>query len=336
MLATTADLLRLLVVPVFVWAAVRDIRTRRLPNRLWPPLYALGALTLVLETAGRWPLVGVGGRVFLLRVAVSLLIVAPLGYALWAIGGFGGADAKAVIALALVFPTTPRYALGAFFLPLVSTPAGVFSLTVLTNALLVALAYPLWLAGSNLASGEWSVTMFLARRVSCASLHRRHGRLFEDGLTKRGVDLDALRMYLRWRGTTLAALRAAPDEWKDPRGITATYDPTDGRVDSAVTPDRDDAAGATEATPADRAAGAAVSADGGTDDPWGASQFLDAVDGRAYGADADTLREGLTAVTERDTVRVSPGMPFVVPLAIGLVLALTLGDGLYALLALVA
>jgi len=44
MFATLPDALRLfVVVPVFAWAALQDVRTRRLPNRLWPPLYAFGA-----------------------------------------------------------------------------------------------------------------------------------------------------------------------------------------------------------------------------------------------------------------------------------------------------
>jgi len=344
MLVTLADALRLLVVPVFCWAAVRDVRTRRIPNRLWPPLYALGALTLVLAVVGRWPFVG-GDWLFAVRVAVSLFVVAPLGYGLWAFGGFGGADAKAVVALAIVFPTFPAYAIAGETLPLVATPAGVFSLTVLTNALLVGLAYPLWLAVTNLAAGEWSRWLFLTRRVPAGSLTVRHGRLFEssDGRTRRGLDLDALRMYLRWRGATLEAVRAAPRAARDPRRIGPTFDPTDGRVDRRASTPAD--------TPTD-----GMTADGGApvdstdacgdhggdevdaeyevdDDPWGAERFLATIDHDAYGTDPQTLRAGLELVTEQDVVRVSPGLPFLVPLSVGLLVAVTFGDVLFALLA---
>ncbi|MFC6726180.1 A24 family peptidase, partial [Halobium palmae] len=44
MIAAPPDLLRLLVVPVFAWAAWRDVRTRRLPNRVWAPLVVLGSI----------------------------------------------------------------------------------------------------------------------------------------------------------------------------------------------------------------------------------------------------------------------------------------------------
>jgi preflagellin peptidase FlaK len=364
MLVTLADALRLLVVPVFCWAAVRDIRTRRLPNRLWPPLYALGALTLALTVVGRWPLAG-GDWLFAVRVAVSLFVVAPLGYGLWALGGFGGADAKAVIALALVFPTFPAYAVAGETLPLVSTPAGVFSLTVLTNALLVGLAYPLWLAITNLTAGERSRWLFFTRCVPTDSLTIRHGRLFEssDGHTRSGLDLDALRMYLRWRGTTIETVRSAPTAVRDPGRIGPTFDPTDGRVGCSTSPRTDTP---TDTMTADGGAlvcagvdaGGVAPVDGGDsterigdhtgdhtgdedgsyheddihDDPWGAERFLAAIDHDAYGTDPQTLRAGLALVAEQDTVRVSPGLPFLVPLAAGLLVAVSYGDILFALL----
>ncbi|WP_435092768.1 A24 family peptidase [Halorubrum sp. N11] len=320
MFATLPDALRLFVVPVFAWAALRDVRTRRLPNRLWPPLYAFGALLLLWEIAAIWPLAGVEGRLFLVQAAISLLFVAPLGYAFWYLGAFGGADAKALIAIAVLFPTFPEYAVAGAKLPLVETQIGVFSLTVLTNTVLIALAYPIGLAGINLLQGERSATMFLARPVATDSLPDRHGRLFEDdaGTTRNGLDLDALRMYLRWRGATLAGLRENSDRLRDPDSVGETHDPTDGgthvgpRTDGGTTIEADDESVAA--------------------DPWAAERFLDEIDHGAYGTDAETLRGGLAVVAEKDRVLVSPGMPFVVPMVIGLVVSLTFGDALFAVL----
>ncbi|WP_050032183.1 A24 family peptidase [Halorubrum halophilum] len=327
MFATLPDALRLFVVPVFAWAALRDVRTRRLPNRLWPPLYAFGALLLLWETARLWPLTGLDGRLFLVQAAISLLFVAPLGYAFWYLGAFGGADAKALIAIAVLFPTFPEYVVAGAELPLVETQIGVFSLTVLTNTVLIALAYPLALAGINLIRGERSATMFFARPVATDSLPDRHGRLFEDdaGTTRNGLDLDALRMYLRWRGLTLADLRENPDRLRDPDSVGKTHDPTDGgthvgpRTDGGV------------ATEGDGDSGTDRSGDR-LDDPWAAERFLEEIDHGAYGTDAETLRGGLAVVARTDRVLVSPGMPFVVPMAIGLFVSLTYGDALFAVL----
>ncbi|EMA69666.1 prepilin peptidase [Halorubrum distributum] len=330
MFATLPDLLRLIVVPVFAWAAIRDVRTRRLPNRLWPPLYLFGALLLVWEIVTIWPLGGFVEMRFLVRVAISLLFVAPLGYAFWYLGAFGGADAKAMIALALVFPTFPAYEVAGIAFPVVDTQLGVFSLTILTNAVLLGLAYPIGLAVRNLVRGEVSSSMFLARPVATDSLPKRHGRLFEDldGPTRGGVDLDALRMYLRWRGLALADLRAAPDELRDPDSVGETFDPTDGGTH--VGP-RTDGGRAVDAE-ADGDVESTADAGRDFDDPWAAERFLDDIDHGAYGTDAATLRDGLDVVAREDRVLVSPGMPFVVPMTLGLVASLTFGDALFALL----
>jgi preflagellin peptidase FlaK len=347
MFATLPDLLRLLVVPVFVWAAIRDVRTRRLPNRLWPPLYLFGALLLVWEAVSLWPFAGFDGRIFLVRAAISLLFVAPLGYAFWYLGAFGGADAKAMIALAVAFPTFPAYDVAGVTLPLVGTQLGVFSLTILTNTVLIGLAYPVGLAARNLVRGEASSSMFFARPVATDSLPDRHGRLFEDpdGPTRGGLDLDALRMYLRWRGLTLADLRRDPEGLRDPASVGETFDPTDGgthvgprtdggrAVDDAH-PDGGRAVDAEidDAVEADDAAAETVRSGGDFDDAWAAERFLDDIDHGAYGTDAATLRDGLDVVAHEDSVLVSPGMPFVVPMAVGLVVSLTYGDALFALL----
>ena len=333
MLATLPDLLRLLVVPVFAWAALRDVRTRRLPNRLWPPIYAFGLSLLLWEVARLWPLAGFEGRLFVVQAAISLLFVAPLGYAFWYLGAFGGADAKALIAIAVVFPTFPTYVVGATVFPLVVTDVGVFSLTILTNTVLLGLAYPVALAGYNLANGEISPVAPLARPVSTTSLVDRHGRLFEDteGTTRNGLDLDALRMYLRWRGLTLAELRAEPQRLRDPATVTKTYDPTDGGTH--VGPRTD--GGTAEGVASTERVGSAerpASVERTSDDPWAAERFLSEIDGTAYGTDPETLREGLTVVTTREEVWVSPGLPFVVPMFLGIVVALTYGDLLFAAL----
>jgi len=335
-LASPPDLLRLALVPVFAWAAYRDVRTRRLPNRLWPPLYAAGGLLLAWEAWLRWPPGGVGGRPFAIRVAVSLLVVAPLGYLLWRLGGFGGADAKALIALAIAVPTFPTYFLPGTALPLVVTPLGVFSLTVLTNAALLAAAYPVALAVRNALAGRLRPAMFLARPIQIDRLSTAHGRLFETrtGTTRRGLDLDALRMYLRWRGDTLAELRADPDGHRNPGSLPeAPNPPGDGSIPTdgsepgeAGTPSGPRSDGGEPVAPVDQFGTAAAA------DPWGAERFLDDIEGSAYGTAPEQLREGLELLARTDEVWISPGIPFLVPMFFGLLISLVYGDMLYSVL----
>ncbi|MFB6134044.1 MAG: prepilin peptidase [Halanaeroarchaeum sp.] len=302
-MSTIPDLLRLVAVPVLGWAAYRDVRTRRVPNELWGPLALLGVLLLVwdgLRLQGN-PL----GSVWGLRVALSVGLIVPLSYGFWYLGGFGGADAKAFMVLALLLPTYPTYRLDELVVPVVTTELGVFSLTVLTNTVLIALAYPLALALRNAIAGEWSWAMALGRPVSVDRVPSLHGSLLEspDGLTRDGLDLDALRMYLRWRDVTLRSIRADPT-LRDPGTLPEEpNDPTDG----AVVPD-------------------------GSGDPWGAEAFLEDIDHHAYGTTPQTLRDGLDVLVDRDRVWITPGIPFIVPTFFGLLVALTVGDVLFVLL----
>ena len=163
MLGTVPDLVRLVAVPAFAWAAYRDVRTRRVPNRTWYPLAALGLVLLVVEVAGALPASGYGDRLFLLRTGMSVGFMVPLSYVFWRIGGFGGADAKALMTLAILVPTYPTYFLPSVGLPLHRATLGVFSMTVLTNTVLVGLAYPLALAARNALSGVVSPISFVGR-----------------------------------------------------------------------------------------------------------------------------------------------------------------------------
>ncbi len=66
------------------------------------------------------------------------------------------------------------------------------------------------------------------------------------------------------------------------------------------------------------------------DDPWGAERFLDSIEGSAYGTSPEKLRGGLDLVTTRESVWISPGIPFLVPMFVGLVVAFVYGDVLFA------
>jgi len=332
MFASVPDILRLVAIPVLGWAALSDVRTRRVPNRLWPPLAALGVVLLVWDLLGAVPPAGFEDRLFLVQTGISLVFVVPFSYLFWRLGGFGGADAKALIVLAIVLPTYPVYFLRTTALPLVEAPLGVFSFTVLTNTVVVAVAYPVVLGVRNLLAGDVAPIMLFGRRVDVAELPSAHGRLFEtlDGYSRGGLDIDALRMYLRWRGSSLAALRAAPETHRDPDTVGETFDPTDGRV-AAVT----DGGLARGVDAVDRHESAAIGVDSrdSFDDPWAAEQFLASLDGTAYGTTPETLREGLELVSARERVWISPGIPFLVPMFAGLLLAFVYGDVLFGVLA---
>lgn len=322
---TAADLLRLLAVPAFGWVALRDYRTRRVPRRAWYPILALGVATLGVDVAGV-----VGGaessQLFFLRVGFSLG-VAAFAYVFYRIGAFGKADAKAVATLAVLFPVYPTYEVAGTTLPVLASNIGVFSLTVLTNGVLVGALYPLAVGTRNALAGRLSAAMFVARPVPRSALLSTPGKLIEDrsGVTLSGLDLDALRMYLRWRGIGLSELCENPRRVCDPATLPADPNPPTG---GAVDPDADPDPGKPPTVGGD---GTAV-ADAPEIDPWGAAAFLESIDGSAYGTDPETLRAGLDLIAEREAVWVSPGLPFLVPLFAGLLVAFTYGDVLFGIM----
>ncbi len=311
MIAPGPDVLRFVALPIFAYVAVTDLRTRRVPGWVWYPVVALGVLALGWEGARTYGMGGFAWTLWTIRVGISVGIVAPMGYLFWRIGAFGLADAKAVVSLGILFPTYPSVAVGSRHLPLIVSDVGVFSLTILVNAVIVGLCYPLVLAAINASRGRFRPTMFVGIPVEWVDLDRQHGKLLEgaDGFTRYGVDLDALRMYLRWRGTTLADVRRDPAGHRDPASLPdKSNHPGDGRVETD--------------------GGRTV----GPDDPWGARTFV-AETGGPYGTRPEELRAALTLVVERDRIWVSPGIPFLVPLALGLLVALTYGDLLTTALA---
>jgi preflagellin peptidase FlaK len=322
MFASVPDVLRLAVVPVLGWAAWRDVKVRRVPSRTWYPVVALGAVLLVWDAVGHLSRSTAADALFFVRVGVSLLLVAPIAYLFWRLGGFGGADAKALIAISVLLPTFPTYFFSGFTLPVAVTTLGVFSMTVLTNTVVLAAAYPLGLLVRNLADGEvtFPVALF-GRRIDVSSLPTAHGRLFEtpEGFTRSGLDVDALRMYLRWRGTSLAAVRSNPEWARDPGSIDETHDPTDGAVGE-------------DGDPPTPSVGDGFDPDRDPDDPWGAAAFLDDIEGTAYGTTPEKLRGGLDVVTDREAVWLSPGIPFIVPMFLGTVVAFVYGDIVFGVL----
>jgi preflagellin peptidase FlaK len=335
--APLTDVVRLATLPVFAAIAWRDIETRRVPSIYWAPLTTLGVGLLYLDWQQAAALGSLNYQTFLVSTALGLGFLVPLAFLFHYIGAFGGADARALMTIAVLFPVYPEVVVGQTLFPLERAPLPVFSFTVLSNAIVCGVAYPFVLAVRNGARGTVSGRMFSGLSVPVADLPTTYGKLMssrESGglldwiLTlfvprRRGLDLDALRMYLRWRGLTLAELRRAPAHYRDPETLPEDPNPpTDGAVTAeAVVDVGGDALSGEDAPPASDLDDAA---EADYDDPWGAEAFLEAND--AYGTMPETLEHGLDHVTEAEEVWVTPGIPFLVPIVAGIILAFAYGD----------
>jgi len=134
------NLVRLIIgVIILLYASYTDIKTRRAANILWIILGVAGGIFLVIQ----YFMVGFTNPLILIFIPIMI----GLMYLLFQLGLiFGGADAKALMALAILVPVQPvifqSYPLYWSYMP---APWVVF-----TNSLIIFMFLPLSLFGYNL------------------------------------------------------------------------------------------------------------------------------------------------------------------------------------------
>ena len=115
-----------------LYASWSDYKTREVTNRVWilyaPTALALSIAELILYESERLSLFG-------LSVGVTVLIAFVLFYS----GGFGGADSKALMCIAMALPFFPA----TLFTPILTSGVSplsqnIFPFTILSNSVLVA------------------------------------------------------------------------------------------------------------------------------------------------------------------------------------------------------
>lgn len=112
-----------------IYASWSDYKTRQVSNNVW---VILGPLALAL-TGLQFLVFSVHSLQLLQSYALSFAVTSVLAIAIFYAGGFGGADAKALMCIALALPIYPTN--------LLSLPMGfvspIFPLTIFTNSVLL-------------------------------------------------------------------------------------------------------------------------------------------------------------------------------------------------------
>lgn len=209
------DLVRLFTgASILLFGSFTDWRWRRAPNLLWWVLGSVGLLLLAVDASldlggllARWPYL-VGAPVF-----------AAIVYGLWWVGLIaGGADAKALMALAILLPFPLALGAGA---PLLRSPlpGGV---AVFGNSLLAFMLIPASLLLWNLAHGDARLPhAFLGRKKRAADVQRGHDWPMEvvDERGARRTRLFASRMSDDQIAEAFARVQALGDErvWVTPK-----------------------------------------------------------------------------------------------------------------------
>jgi preflagellin peptidase FlaK len=148
-----------------VYASWSDYKIREVSNRVWV-IYAPIALTLslaglILYEPSQWPL-------YALSVGVTVGLALLLFYA----GGFGGADSKALMCIAVALPFAPL----ALFTPLLAvspTSQVIFPITIFGNAVLFAAASGIYMILRNIIWHKKTKTKMFPGALASESIGKK-------------------------------------------------------------------------------------------------------------------------------------------------------------------
>ncbi len=128
----------LITLAIFIKASIHDLKEREVPDELWVLMVILGVILDVVQYFIK--------PYNILIAILQFIIIFALANFMFYVAGFGGADAKALIALSVMFPVYPK--IGMF--PLLNTGIGIFAFSVLSNSVIVAPVLALMMFVRNL------------------------------------------------------------------------------------------------------------------------------------------------------------------------------------------
>jgi len=164
-------------------AAFMDAREREISDAVWIAMLLASLVFLAVD--------------FDPSIFTSLTVASVLALALYKLN-FGGADIKAIFAIALLFPRYPKFAC----FPLAGIPPlEIFVLSVVTNALILGISAPLTLFVANALRGNFSPLMFLGIKVPADSLrNRKFFRLMHAPLAPNAPNAKSAKCKYVWGG----------------------------------------------------------------------------------------------------------------------------------------
>jgi len=119
----------ILCISFLIYASWSDYKTREVSNKVW---VVMGPLALVL-TGFQFLIYSPQPLQLVISYGISFVITSALAIAVFYAGGFGGADAKALMCIALALPVYPNH--------LLPQPLGfvspLFPITIFTNSVLL-------------------------------------------------------------------------------------------------------------------------------------------------------------------------------------------------------
>ena len=158
------DVIRLIAgVLILGYASYTDIKTRRASNILWIIMATAGLLLLIIQ----YFTVGFTSIYYLLFIPIMI----GLFFVMYQLGLlFGGADAKALMAIAILVPTQPNL----IYYPIAKTLLP-FSFVIFFNSLILFLAIPIGLFLYNISKKNFKIPhMFLGYKMTITKAKQKY------------------------------------------------------------------------------------------------------------------------------------------------------------------
>lgn len=133
-------------------ASILDLKNREIPDKVWAIFGGMGVFILILELGDSSSPLRQGGSVpsFMIQYTLGIALMSAIGYATYRTGLFGGADPKALVAIAVILPVFDS----AFKIH------GFTALTVLSNALIISMSGMLYNVARNTISVTRGIPIF--------------------------------------------------------------------------------------------------------------------------------------------------------------------------------
>ncbi|MDI9645347.1 MAG: A24 family peptidase C-terminal domain-containing protein [Archaeoglobales archaeon] len=173
-----------IVLSFLLYACWLDIKSRTVPNKVWKFMLIFAAPITFIEMASY-----VTSFPYLLITVSFAILTIALAYVLYALGAYGGADAKAIMCLAILFPVYPKFSI----FPILDSISFNFGFASLANSVLAAPILMAFMFFRNLTKEGISemkkspLYFFVGYRVDVDSIPRFHNLLevVDEGKIKR-------------------------------------------------------------------------------------------------------------------------------------------------------
>lgn len=314
----STDFLRILtIIPVLLYASYTDISSRKVHDNVWVITAIIALLLLSYDIYVNNTLNTI------LATIISVTLVGGLSYIIYKLRIFYGADYKAFVIIALLFPWQPTVEFLPMYDILITTDVSdilnyqttnelihnltlyasvsLFGFTAFVNTVIFSVVYFVWNAVYNIKTEEFSISKPLrsltAQKVLVSELENRHGNVIEKPEGGNKISKGYKFMKNGLSGFSTEFFRDYMNWYRSEKTVSKNIS-----IDNISELDL--------------------------------TEFLNKSD-KWESTEVDSDKQKLENIIEQERVWITPGTPFIVPITLGVFSAILFGNIVYVFLMLV-